>query len=155
MFNADATQLQLEVRRKHQKLPATIVAETGEGTAQFPDGRIVFAALDAKVQGNRARLESNPGNHRIGFWTDASDSVKWEYKPTRWGMYDVELTFSADGGEGTELQFEIAGQTFTSLGRRPAAHCYRRCRTFIFQVRAFAPRVACKKPTVAAINLRL
>jgi len=122
VFNTDATQLQLEVPlRAPSALPALIELETAENSAQFPDGRIVFSALDARVQGSRARLESNPGNHRIGFWTDPKDEVSWELKPTRWGMYDLELTCSAVGAEGSELQLNIAGQFFKTRHGRLAS----------------------------------
>jgi len=76
-----------------------IVLETAEKSAQLADGRIIFSALDANVQGKIAKLESHPGNHRIGFWADASDYVTWEYNATRPGMYQVELTYSLAGGE--------------------------------------------------------
>src|SRR5207247_2604204 len=48
-FNADASQLQLEVpAQAPATLPAIIALETAENTAQFTDGRIVFSALDAR-----------------------------------------------------------------------------------------------------------
>ncbi len=123
IFNDDATRLHLEVpAQAPATLPPTIALETAEKTGQFIDGRIVFSALDASVQGNKAKLESNPGNYRIGFWTDPADSVSWDFKPTRWGMYDLELSFSADGGDGTELQFDVAGQTF-HVTRPSTASC--------------------------------
>ncbi|MCI0538213.1 MAG: hypothetical protein L0Z50_23650 [Verrucomicrobiales bacterium] len=128
VFNSDATQLYIELpARSRLNVPAMILLETAEGTTQFADGRIVFSALDAKMQGQRAKLESHPGNHRIGFWVDPSDSVSWEYKPTRWGRYDAELTFSADGGEGTELKFDFGGQTFSV--RRPSTGSWYRYHT--------------------------
>src|SRR2546422_5796145 len=113
IFNDDATRLHLEIPgQAPASLPAAIALETTEKSGQFSDGHIVFSVLDASVQGNKAKLESHTGNHRIGFWTDPADSVNWDFKPTRWGMYDLELAFSADDGDGTELQFDIAGQTF-------------------------------------------
>ena len=125
VFNTDATRLNLEVPTQTPAiLPASIALETAEKSGQFTDGRIVFSALDARVQGSHAKLESHPGNHRIGFWTNPADSVNWDFKPTRWGMYDLELAFSADGGDGTELQFDIAGQTFT-VGRPSTGSWYR------------------------------
>src|SRR5690349_11783346 len=149
VFNADATQLRLEVPlRAPSALPALIELETAENSAQFPDGRVVFSALDARVQGSRARLESNPGNHRIGFWTDPKDEVSWEFKPTRWGMYDLELTFSADGGGGTELQFDIAGKGFTVT--RPSTGGWYRYQTlsvgrlYLSKAEPFTLRVRCK-----------
>ncbi|HXT42452.1 MAG TPA: GDSL-type esterase/lipase family protein [Candidatus Angelobacter sp.] len=149
VFNTDATRLQIEVPlRAPLALPALVELETAENSEQFADGRVVFSALDARVQGSRARLESNPGNHRIGFWTDPQDGVSWEFKPTRWGKYDLELTFSADGGEGTELQLEVAGQNFTV--KRPSTGGWYRYQTLpigrvhFSKAEPFTLRVSCK-----------
>lgn len=160
ILNADATLLNLELPgQRPTSLPAIIVLETTEKTAQLSDGRIVFSALDAAVQGTKAKLESNPGNHRIGFWTDPSDSVSWEFKPTRWGMYDLEVVFSADGGEGTELQFEIAGQTFAV--RRPPTGSWYRYQTlplgrfYLTKSEPFKVRAGCQAlKGVAVMNLK-
>ncbi len=148
IFNDDATRLHLEVpAQAPATLPPTIALETAEKTGQFIDGRIVFSALDASVQGNKAKLESNPGNYRIGFWTDPADSVSWDFKPTRWGMYDLELSFSADGGDGTELQFDVAGQTFHVT--RPSTGSWYRYRTlsigrfYLARAEPFTLRASC------------
>ena len=160
VFNADATQLHLEVpTQAPAQLPSRIELETAEKTALFAGGRITFSALDAKVQGAKAKLETHPGNHRIGFWTDASDAVKWDLKPTRWGMYDLELAYSADGGDGTELLFEIAGQSF-SVTRPSTGSWYRYQplpigRFYLAKSEPFTIRVSCKKMTgVAVMNLK-
>ncbi len=62
------------------------VAATGE---QQPDGRIRFA-LPA-----------------------TTNTANWDFKPTRWGMYEVEATVSAVAADA-ELQVEIAGQTLSA-----------------------------------------
>ena len=149
VFNTDATRLHLEVpTQTPATLPATLALETVENTGQFTDGRIVFSALDAKVQGSHAKLESHPGNHRIGFWTDPADSVNWEFTPTRWGMYDLESAFSADGGDGTELQFDIAGQTFRVT--RPSTGSWYRYQTlpigrfYLARADPFTLRASCR-----------
>jgi hypothetical protein len=160
VFNADATQVDLELpTRSPATSPAKILLETTETTQQYADGRIVFSALDAKVHGTRAKLESHPGNHRIGFWTDAGESVTWEHKPTRWGKYQVEFTFSADGGADTELLFAIAGQNFTVI--RPATGSWYRYQTlqigpiYLPKADPFPVRVSCRKMTgVAVMNLK-
>ncbi|MHB8522649.1 MAG: GDSL-type esterase/lipase family protein [Limisphaerales bacterium] len=160
VFNPDATLLHLELpSAPPAHLPAIVLLETAGNTAQFADGRIVFSALDARVQGAHAKLESHPGNHRIGFWTDAADSVSWQFKPTRWGHYDLELTFSADGGDGTELQFEIAGRTFTVT--RPSTGSWYRYATlpigrfYLAKSEPFTLRASCTKLTgAAAMNLK-
>ena len=160
VFNTNATRLNLEVpTQPPATLPVIIALQTVEKTGQFTDGRIVFSALDANVQGGRAKLESHPGNHRIGFWTDPADSVNWEFKPTRWGMYDLELAFSADGGDGTELQFDVAGQTFTV--RRPSTSSWYRYQTlpigrfYLARAEPFTLRASCGSPKDGAVmNLK-
>lgn len=72
-FNQDASEVTLAVP---DGAGGSLVLEVAEETRQFPDGRIVFSALDATVDGTVAKLESHPGNHRIGFWTELEDSVQ-------------------------------------------------------------------------------
>ena len=93
--------------------PDVVVVEVSDKSQQFPDGRIVFVAGDAEVLGETARLESNPGNQRIGFWTDINDAVRWEYEATRWGRYDVELTYSLASGGRSEIEVDLGGTRLT------------------------------------------
>ncbi len=128
VFNKDATKLELEVPvQPPAVMPGRIVLETTPASGQFSDGRITFSAADAKVAGTKTKLESHPGNQRIGFWTDAADFVSWDYKPTRWGMYEVELAFSGAGGEGTELEVEFAGRKVSA--KRPSTGSWYRYAT--------------------------
>lgn len=110
-FNGDATSFWLELPAiPGAGGPVEVVLETTERSGQLADGRVVFSALDARVEGTSAKLESHPGNHRIGFWSSASDRVSWDFKPTRWGMYDVELAYSKAAGEGTEVFVDVGGR---------------------------------------------
>ncbi len=160
VFNADATALHIELPiDAPDKGPVTVRLEIAENTTQFADGRITFSALDSKVSGAQAKLETHPGNHRIGFWSDAMDSVSWQYKPTRWGMYDVDLTFSADGGGGTELAFEVAGKTLKTT--RPSTGSWYRYttlgvgRVYLEKSELFTLRAACLALKGAAVmNLK-
>lgn len=95
-----------------------LVFETVEKTEQFSKGRITFSALDAEVLGPdgakpRAKLETQPGTHRIGFWTNAKDFVRWQYDATRPGMYAVELTYGVAGGDGTEIEITVGEKPLT------------------------------------------
>jgi hypothetical protein len=127
-FNSDATQIHVELPEAASKaLPAAVMLETAEDTAQFTGGRITLSARNAKVEGTHARLESHPGNHRIGFWTDAGDRVSWDYQPTRWGAYDVELAFSGDGGADTAIEVRVGNRSLRT--RRPATGSWYRYQT--------------------------
>ena len=159
-FNTDATQIQLELPAgSPNDFSGRVYLESVERTTQFPDGRIVFSALDAAVHGRAAKLESHPGNHRIGFWTNPGDSVSWNYKPTRWGRYDLELVYSADGTQAVELELEAAGKKFTVL-RPPTGSWYRYQvlsvgRLYLAKAEPFRVVVSC--PTLrggAALNLK-
>ena len=107
-FNRDASEISL-------RLPgsvkvggkAEVLLETAEKSEQYGNGVIVFSALDSKVVGKVAKLETHPGNHRIGFWSNANDYVTWDYKASRPGKYEVELTYSVAGGDGTKVAIEI------------------------------------------------
>jgi hypothetical protein len=99
-FNADASQIALQAPSDAGSA-AIVILETAEKSAQLPDGRIIFSALDAKVTGSSAKLESHPGSHRIGFWSNLDDVVSWEHNAQRPGMYQVELTYSLAGGTST------------------------------------------------------
>lgn len=56
-----------------------------EGGRQDETGRIVFAAKDGRIDGT-------------------SDRFSWDYKPTRWGMYDVSLIYANARAAGAEVE---------------------------------------------------
>lgn len=105
-YNTDATEVSLILPASEKPLPVTL--EIAEKTTAFADGRIILSAFDAKTIGEKAKLESHPGTHRIGFWSNPADFVQWDYKPTRWGMYSVELTYSLAGGQ-SDIEIEFGG----------------------------------------------
>jgi hypothetical protein len=108
-FNQDATeQYLLRPSGPAPTAPGEVVLEVIDRAAgQFRDGRIVFSAANAKVHGARAKLETHPGNSRIGFWTNPQDYLTWNYKATRPGRYDVFLTYSCAEKDGTKIDVEI------------------------------------------------
>lgn len=90
-----------------------IEVETAGKSKQLGDGRIIFSSIDAKIKGNTAKLEKNPSNYRIGFWSNLSDSIFWNYKATRWGMYDVELTYSLESKK-SKIHIQIGDKSINS-----------------------------------------
>ncbi len=111
-FNTDATSIKL-LPPEGEERPATILLDTAEKSVQYPDGTLVFSALDAAVQGTNAKLESHPGSHRIGFWSKVEDTVSWPLAPTRYGQYVAELTYSLASGS-SEIEVTVAGVTLTA-----------------------------------------
>ncbi len=109
-FNQDATEKSLRLSKSKsadKSQPRSIYVLASKDSRQMSDGRIVFSALDSQVQGETAKLESHPGNHRIGFWTHAEDWVDWKFRATRWGMYNVRLTYSTASPDGTRIEVRI------------------------------------------------
>jgi len=106
LFNHDASEIKIVLGNKHPR-PKSVHLVTAEQSIQLTDGTLIFSALDANIIGDTAKLESHPGNHRIGFWTDANDSVEWSFTPSRWGRYQVDLIYSLAGARGTEIQVAI------------------------------------------------
>ena len=100
----------IELDRNKKRL---IEVETADNSKQLGDGRIIFSSIDAKIKGNTAKLEKNPSNYRIGFWSNLSDSIFWNYKATRWGMYDVELTYSLESKK-SKIHIQIGDKSINS-----------------------------------------
>jgi len=112
-LNADATEVAVLLPKAARSAAAVVAVETGEISRQFDDGRIVFTAADARIVGHTAKLEQHPGNSRIGFWSNAADHVEWSYNPTRWGMYDVSLTYSTASPSGSAVEVELGDEKVT------------------------------------------
>jgi hypothetical protein len=71
-----------------------------EGGRQEDDGRIIFTVHDGRIAGE-------------------TDLDSWDYKPTRWGMYDVSLTYANGGPAGSEVEIafgaaKVAGALATT-----------------------------------------
>jgi len=116
VYNQDATRVVLLPNRGAQgasRLPG-IVFECADKSGQQADGRILFTAADARVVGKTAKLESNPGNSRIGFWTNLDDRVEWDYEGTRPGTYRVTLCYSRGGEDAAKVQVGIGDETLTA-----------------------------------------
>ena len=107
---------------------ADVLGERGYRTASFGklhfsptgapvgEGRIVLGARVAQVEGESARLQSGEGRAWIDLGKDTNAVISWDYKPTRWGMYDVALVYAREGKEdvrGSALEFQLPGQQVT------------------------------------------
>jgi len=79
-----------------------------EGGRQEDDGRIVFTVQDGQIVG------------------DETNQCSWDYKLTRWGMYDVSVTYTNAGSAGSEVEVafgttKVTGTLDTAGSRDGAA----------------------------------
>ena len=70
---------------------------------QLDDGQILFSAADAKIA---ATAELSAGTIIFG----GPGSAAWNYKPTRWGTYEVQV--AAEGAGLSRMVVEVAGLSF-------------------------------------------
>jgi hypothetical protein len=85
-----------------QRLPAAEVVR------QEDDGRIIFTVTADRIVG------------------DETNQCGWDYTPTRWGMYDVSLTYANAGPAGSEVEVafgptKVTGTLDTAGSRDGAA----------------------------------
>lgn len=109
-FNQDATVIRIvfpDGPADAESPPPAWFIDTGESTTQYDDGTWIFSAKDAAIEGEKAKLETHPGNHRVGFWTNANDALSWTMAATRWGMYEVELVYSLAGDKKNDIAISI------------------------------------------------
>lgn len=97
------------------RLPATVILETAGKSPQWSGGRIFLKAENATIEGTQAKLVSQANSSYIGNWTGTNDLVKWDYKPSRWGMYEVELTYATEGLQSADLNVQVGDRTLTLI----------------------------------------
>jgi pimeloyl-ACP methyl ester carboxylesterase len=133
--------------------------ETTDRSQQFADGRIVFSAADATFTGRSLRRTENPGGTFLGPWQDSTDEARWNYKPTRWGKYEVELTFGSEAGPSREAEVEIVGQTLkgalSATGGGAPFTTVSLGRIYLDKAETFSVQVRCAPGSGASVmNLR-
>jgi arylsulfatase A-like enzyme len=81
---------------------------------QSDDGTITLPARTAETYGTTLRYEPLPHKNTLGFWVRAEDWAEWEFTVTKPGAFTVEpLQGCGKGQGGSEVEFTVAGQTFT------------------------------------------
>ena len=64
---------------------------------QAADGILKFLAIDADVQGQKARIEKKGANpHTIGYWSNKDDKAIWQATVENGGKFSVEVEYSLD-----------------------------------------------------------
>jgi hypothetical protein len=160
MFNEDASRIALGLPMIASGVkPPRLRLLTTEKTIEYPDGTIVLSALDARVVGDRAKLETHPGNHRIGFWTNPRDHVDWAFASKAGAEYEVEIAFSRSGPPGAKIVLEIDDQrlpfTLATTGNWYVYTGQDVGRISIPKVGRHVARVRCEDPAGGAVmNLK-
>ena len=75
-------------------IPAHALESIPEKTTQLLNGQIIFPVTDATA--------------------GAENSLSWNYKPTRWGMYEVELVY--ENAKPTAATLQIGKERFQTTG---------------------------------------
>lgn len=119
-FNKDASVATLHCP---EKATAKIQFLVADNTAVLSDGVVVLSALDSEVVGKQAKLETHPGNHRIGFWGNPADYVQWKFTAPP-GRYTAELVYSRASPDGTEVEISV-GETKFPLALKTTESWYR------------------------------
>lgn len=112
-FNRNATQITFHLPKQPQELPSAVKLHylLAEESVAVPSGVVVLSALDAKVIGTKAALETHPGSHRIGYWNRAEDYVVWDTAIPA-GTYRAELVYSRAPKSGTKVEISIGETDF-------------------------------------------
>jgi hypothetical protein len=72
------------------------------------DGTIMLRAADAIVDGRTARYEHGDGMDNIGFWTNADDTVSWEFESDTPGRFEMHIAYACDPGvEGSTYEIRL------------------------------------------------
>ena len=100
--------------------PAKRTTGPPQGTPAYaPPARtpepVVLKAADARVEGD-AKYETEPDKDCIGFWSDPSASVWWEFRVTAPGTCSVEVDFAAEGAAvDNEYVVAVGGQELKGI----------------------------------------
>lgn len=96
------------------KTSGSILLEAADKSGERSDGRLILLAKDARLEGASPKLESQPGYERIESWTDMADSVGWNFKARRPGMYDIELSYALADGSESHVEITVSGATIAA-----------------------------------------
>jgi putative membrane-bound dehydrogenase-like protein len=89
--------------------PKTIAGNRPRRVQPEPDGRLVLAAPDAEIYGDRLVFEPHYGN--LGYWMSASDRAAWSFEVTEPGKYALWLDWAcANDSAGNLLEINLGGQ---------------------------------------------
>ncbi len=78
---------------------------------QQRDGSVLLRAIDADVVGHTARYESGNGKDNIGFWTEPSDAVAWEFLLETPGRFAVTISQACPAATaGTQIRMTIGAE---------------------------------------------
>jgi len=86
-----------------------------EKSRQLSDGQIVFSASDGKAEAEgNAHAQRDETKAAVVLSGSGTADVSWNYKPTRWGMYRLEVIAGSENSGGVPIEIEIAGQKFST-----------------------------------------
>ena len=87
------------------------VTTTAPAAAPAP---IELHARDVTIHGKTVRYEPEPHKNTIGYWSDVTDWVSWDFDVPAAGTYAVHVLQGCGAGSGgAEVELAVADQTIT------------------------------------------
>ena len=80
--------------------PAAATATTPATAPATAPAAIVLHARDVTIHGKTVRYEPEPHKNTIGYWSDATDWVSWDFDVAEPGTYTVEVLQGCGAGSG-------------------------------------------------------
>ena len=77
------------------------------------EGVIILTPDTATLQGDSPEVESKAGLFDIGYWSNASDTVSWDFDVKSPGVYEVTMDTSCADNAESKFTLEAAGQTLS------------------------------------------
>ncbi len=85
-------------------------------STQSPNGIITFSADSAHALLPAAALHrKTDAASTLSLAASPEPSASWEFKPTRWGHYSIEIDMAGAPSTGVEMELQVAGQTVRSI----------------------------------------
>ena len=79
-------------------------------------GAIVLSASASTIHGSSPQVETKVGVDDVGYWTDAGDSVSWNFAAPTPGNYAVAATYACDpGSTGSGFTVTAGGQSVAGM----------------------------------------
>ena len=119
---SEPTEWTIEVSQRPNNTPAVIVVELDAPLELFnktviarPEkdtGIILLPAKYASTQGSKLRVEPQPHENTVGYWSDENDTAEWTFHVAAAGEYEIDILPGCGKGHGgSKVTLQVADQS--------------------------------------------